>query len=507
MEGDQEEQLLRRLECIKQQLLETTGEEARVHAKLRGASLSGLKAEFDANRDALFDALGMLHKVESTLQEASYGGPAAPLHTDRSIVANEFLEHLDVSPEHGICVSVGEAPDLIACRPSEICECLPSRESSARDARVSNMPVRAISAPSRTVELKLGSGSAERWQPDVGSQASQNCAVVRSNSAALPDDGQNFWESVMRVGASPAPASSRSRSSSPNRSSSTPSPSKLAGGSHVGSLRQRAEEIVPWCLTAKQQEVTEHPRQLRRRASPGRILGHRGCYQPTSPTATTAGTGMRQARPPPCTLSVVRQEQHPPDTGSIPTKDLRSHSGPRAAHSGSSVEFDTWSETGNSIHSRSGGASQSAALVGPSSDCSNAEQHTARHLEVTQRPRWAEILAEVDMMSAAFGVDHEQQTESSHARSSKQLVHDAAAPPGPPLLLRERSLSGERLRSAAVFGDRCNISPQRSVGLVVSSTLPDKDAQVRSGGVAYVAQVACVACAVCVVIGGQQGFP
>jgi len=513
---------LKRLEDIKQQLLETTGEEARVHAKLRGASSSGLKAEFDANRDALFDALGMLHKVETTLQEASYGGAPTSSRADRNSNAKEVLEQPEVSPEHGTCLLLGGTPAHVACRPSRIRERLPSRESSARDAHVSNVPVRTISAPSGTIGLKPRSGSAERQQPDIGSKANQNCEVARSVSATLPDhahDGQNFWESVMRVGASAATAAPRSRSSSPVRTplssvafrtttpepttkphSATPTespgivraPSNTSSMSARGSvsalkvsLRQRAAETVPGCLTAGQhQETTESPRHLRRRSSPGRILGHRGRYQPTSPTAMTAGTGMRQARPPPCTSSVLRHEQHPLDIGSIPTKDLRSHSGSRAAYSGNSAELDAWSVMGNSTHSRSRGASQSTEIIGPSNDGSDAEQFAARHLDMMQRPRWAEILAELDMMNAAFGADHEQQTESSQACSSKQLLCDAAGPPGP-LLVREQSAPTECLRPAAVVDDRCSVSPLRPVGLVVSSTLPNKGVHVKRQAVKF----------------------
>merc|ERR1712129_123439 len=209
-------------------------------------------------------------------------------------------------------------------------------------------------------------------------------------------------------------------------------------------------------------------------------------------------------RPPPCTSSLLRNEQHPSDIGSIPTKELRSHSGSRAAHSGSSAEFDIGRGIGNSTHSRSRGASQSTARIGPPSDCSDAEQ-----------PRWAEILAELDMMSAAFSADHEQQTESSHARSSKQLLHDAAATPEPllvrersassdrvrpppskqllhdasatpePLLVREQSGSSDRVRPLPVVIDRCSVSPGRPVGLVVSSALPDKDAQVSRQAVRF----------------------
>jgi len=336
----------------------------------------------------------------------------------------------------------------------------------------------------------------------------------------------------MRVGASAAMVSSRSRSSSPHRPSTplssvafrngeqvsnfgfqqkhepqpivrphsaTPSesprrvrapsntPLTSAGGSVCApnvSLRQRGTETVAGCSTAaRQQETTASPRHLRRRSSPGRILGHRGRCQPTSPTAMTAGTGMRQARPPPCTSSVLRHEQHPPDTGSIPTKELRSHSS-GAVYSGNSAAFDAGSVMGSLTHSRSRGASQSTEMVGPSIDCSDAEQFAACHLDMMQRPRWAEILAELDMMSAAFGADHDQQTESFHACSSKQLLNDAAEPPEH-LLVRDQSASSERLRPAAVRDDRCSVSPRRLAGLVVSSTLPDKDAQVRRQAVRF----------------------
>jgi hypothetical protein len=135
----------------------------------------------------------------------------------------------------------------------------------------------------------------------------------------------------------------------------------------------------------------------------------------------------------------------------------------------------------NSSHSRNRGASQLTSRIGPSNDRSDAEQVTDRH---------AAILAELDMMSAAFGADHEEQTESSHARSSQQLLYDAAAAPGP-FLVKGRSASSDSsdssvcLQPPAVLGDRCSASPRRPVGRMVSSTLPDKDATVSKQVVGF----------------------
>merc|ERR1712062_244481 len=47
------------------------------------------------------------------------------------------------------------------------------------------------------------------------------------------------------------------------------------------------------------------------------------------------------------------------------------------------------------------------------------------------------------------------------------------------------SASSERLRPAADRDDRCGVSPRRPVGLMVSSTLPDKDAQVRRQAIRF----------------------
>jgi len=163
--------------------------------------------------------------------------------------------------------------------------------------------------------------------------------------------------------------------------------------------------------------------------SPGRSAGRACCNPSSSPVRAAGGPRMRQARPPPSTWTTVRQARLPPGSpqaqsqsvGSSPPKS-RAESRARAGSPGCSPRLH-WSDQG-------------ACAVRQASSCEAAGSAAAARFPVPQS-RWAEILAEVDMMSAALCADCSQPVDGAADLSPAKATR--AAP-----LRAESADSGER---------------------------------------------------------------